>query len=117
MGSGALSALVRGTNGPSAPADPARPQPSVNAQPADGSPPADDIQPPAEGSDSGSANHAKLAEMMSPFLHGQPGRGQGQGRCVGPDLLPVLQSVCGQVTQLRIEDAAEERKKLLNRPR
>lgn len=28
-----------------------------------------------------------------------------QGRGPGPELLPVLQSLCGQVTQLRMDDA------------
>ncbi|XP_029383376.1 ATPase PAAT isoform X2 [Echeneis naucrates] len=47
--------------------------------------------------------HAQLAEMMSHFLNGQ---GHGQALSPGPDILPMLQSVCGQVTQLRLDDAA-----------
>lgn len=48
----------------------------------------------------GPAGHAQLADMMSHFL-----RGSG-----GAELLPVLQNVCGQVTQLRIDEAAEREK-------
>ncbi|XP_040033208.2 ATPase PAAT [Gasterosteus aculeatus] len=44
----------------------------------------------------GPASHAQLAEMMSRLM---------QGRGPGPELLPVLQSLCGQVTQLRMDDA------------
>jgi hypothetical protein len=51
--------------------------------------------------------------MMSHFLNGQaPGRdgGGGGGLLLGPapaHFLPMLQSVCGQVTQLRLDDAAK----------
>lgn len=40
----------------------------------------------------------ELTDMMSHILKGQ-----------GGDLLPVLQGVCGQVTKLRLDDAAEEK--------
>lgn len=59
-------------------------------------------------------SHAQLAEMMSHFLKGQ---GHGQVLSSGPELLPMLQSVCGQVTQLRLDDAAaaaEKENKLRN---
>ena len=52
-------------------------------------------------------NHAHLAEMMSQFLKGQP----GQALTSGPEFLPALQSVCGQVTQLRLDDAAAEKER------
>lgn len=48
-------------------------------------------------------SHAQLADMMSHFLKGQ---GPGEAMCSGPELLPVLQSLCGQVTKLRLDDAA-----------
>uniref|UniRef100_A0A8C6WVD8 Si:rp71-19m20.1 n=1 Tax=Neogobius melanostomus TaxID=47308 RepID=A0A8C6WVD8_9GOBI len=45
---------------------------------------------------------AHVSEMMSQLMMG------GRGRALGsaPDLLPVLQSVCGHVTQLRHDNAA-----------
>ena len=58
-------------------------------------------------------DRAQLAEMMSHFLNSQaPGRGGGGGGGLelGPTpahFLPMLQSVCGQVTQLRLDDAAK----------
>ncbi|KAG7251239.1 hypothetical protein CRUP_027984 [Coryphaenoides rupestris] len=55
-------------------------------------------------------DRAQLAEMMSHFLNGQaPGPGGGGALDVGSTpahFLPMLQSVCGQVTQLRLDDAA-----------
>ncbi|XP_060889341.1 ATPase PAAT [Labrus mixtus] len=47
--------------------------------------------------------HAQLAEMMSHFLNAQ---GREQASSSGPEFLPMLQSVCGQVTKLRLDDAA-----------
>ncbi|KAJ8404785.1 hypothetical protein AAFF_G00331720 [Aldrovandia affinis] len=47
----------------------------------------------------------ELADMVSSFLSGQPGRRPVN---FGPDLLPVLQGVCGQVAQLRIDDGSSE---------
>lgn len=44
---------------------------------------------------------AHISEMMSQLM-----RGQGQDLGSAPDLLPVLQSVCGHVTQLRYDNAA-----------
>lgn len=61
-----------------------------------------------------SVSHDQLAEMMSHFLKGQ---GHDQALRSGPDLLPVLQSVCGQVTKLRLDDAAavaEKEKQMRN---
>ncbi|KAK2884435.1 ATPase PAAT [Channa argus] len=56
----------------------------------------------------GPVNHAQLSKMMSHFL-----TVQGQGPAVTSDheLLPMLQSLCGQVTQLRLDDAAEAAEK------
>uniref|UniRef100_A0A1A7WD03 Chromosome 10 open reading frame 88 n=1 Tax=Iconisemion striatum TaxID=60296 RepID=A0A1A7WD03_9TELE len=45
-------------------------------------------------------SHALLEEMMSQFM-----KGRGQQQVLSPELLPMLQSVCGQVTQLRLDDA------------
>uniref|UniRef100_A0A1A8GG53 Chromosome 10 open reading frame 88 n=2 Tax=Nothobranchius korthausae TaxID=1143690 RepID=A0A1A8GG53_9TELE len=45
-------------------------------------------------------SHTLLEEMMSQFM-----KGRGQQQVLSPDLLPMLQSVCGQVTQLRLDDA------------
>ncbi|KAJ0060698.1 hypothetical protein NL108_017232, partial [Boleophthalmus pectinirostris] len=44
---------------------------------------------------------AHISEMMSQLL-----KGRGQALDSAPDLLPVLQSVCGHVTQLRLDNAA-----------
>ncbi|XP_034049553.1 ATPase PAAT [Thalassophryne amazonica] len=48
-------------------------------------------------------SHAHLVEMISHLLKGQ---GRDQALCPSPEILPMLQSVCGQVTKLRIDDAA-----------
>lgn len=45
----------------------------------------------------------QLADMMSHLLKG-PGCSQASSPVA--EFLPVLQSVCGQVTQLRLDDAA-----------
>ncbi|XP_028332206.1 ATPase PAAT isoform X2 [Gouania willdenowi] len=52
----------------------------------------------------GPTSHAHLTEMMSHFL-----KGPKQEFTCRPELLPMLQSVCGQVTQLRLDDAAQKR--------
>ncbi|KAJ0016323.1 hypothetical protein NQD34_014613 [Periophthalmus magnuspinnatus] len=44
---------------------------------------------------------AHITEMMSQLM-----KGHGQALDSAPDLLPVLQSVCGHVTQLRLDNAA-----------
>uniref|UniRef100_A0A3Q3MJK3 Si:rp71-19m20.1 n=1 Tax=Labrus bergylta TaxID=56723 RepID=A0A3Q3MJK3_9LABR len=60
------------------------------------------LSPPASGEVRG-PGHAQLAEMMSHFLNAQ---GREQVSSSGPEFLPMLQSVCGQVTKLRLDDAA-----------
>ncbi|KAI1886959.1 hypothetical protein AGOR_G00201130 [Albula goreensis] len=50
-------------------------------------------------------NDSKLTNRVSSLLNGQPGR---KPIDFGPELLPLLQGVCGQVTQLRIEDKSSE---------
>lgn len=45
-------------------------------------------------------NPARLTEMMSQLMNGR-----GQALSSAPDLLPVLQSVCGHVTQLRLDNS------------
>ncbi|KAG9346060.1 hypothetical protein JZ751_007877 [Albula glossodonta] len=47
----------------------------------------------------------KLTNRVSSLLNGQPGR---KPIDFGPELFPLLQGVCGQVTQLRIEDKSSE---------
>uniref|UniRef100_UPI0037E8266B ATPase PAAT n=1 Tax=Semicossyphus pulcher TaxID=241346 RepID=UPI0037E8266B len=126
MGGGALSALVQGANIPQAAF-------SNQLQPADFRPPVSSLRPAHEaptgqngamsdGSASpdlpvlgantqsktssecrGPVSHAQLAEMMSHFLNAQ---GHEQALSSGPEFLPMLQSVCGQVTKLRLDDAA-----------
>ncbi|KAK0130657.1 hypothetical protein N1851_034867 [Merluccius polli] len=123
MGGGAFSALARGSAGPLAtvPNGPLPPA-SVEVQ----------LCPPRTvlwgqmklplhrpgHSAQKPIDRAQLAEMMSHFLNGQaPGQGGGGGDGGGgPDLgsatahfLPMLQSVCGQVTQLRLDNAAVEK--------
>uniref|UniRef100_A0A4W5M1H5 Uncharacterized protein n=1 Tax=Hucho hucho TaxID=62062 RepID=A0A4W5M1H5_9TELE len=71
--SGALSALAKGTNGPSAATADIQPQPSVNTslQPDEMS---GSVSPdPCPQSRVASNNHTGLADMMSPFFNGQPG--------------------------------------------
>lgn len=70
-------------------------------------PSSDNANNNSSGQNGGPFSHAQLAEMMSHFLTG-PGHGQTLTSDAG--LLPMLQSVCGQVTQLRLDDAAAERK-------
>ncbi|XP_068610316.1 ATPase PAAT [Brachionichthys hirsutus] len=55
-----------------------------------------------------SASHAQLAEMMSRFLKGQV---HNQVPSSGPELLPMLQNVCGQVTKLRLDETTAVAKK------
>lgn len=52
----------------------------------------------ARSESAGLLSRDELTDMMSHILKGQ-----------GGDLLPVLQGVCGQVTKLRLDDAAEEK--------
>ncbi|KAM6963513.1 ATPase PAAT [Tautogolabrus adspersus] len=71
------------------------------------------LSPPARGEVKG-PGHAQLAEMMSHFLNAQ---GCEQVSNSGPEFLPMLQSVCGQVTKLRLDDAAamaEKEEKMRN---
>ncbi|XP_074519954.1 ATPase PAAT [Halichoeres trimaculatus] len=119
MGGGALSALVKGANIPPAAF-------SSQPQPAHSEPPVSSVRPPggapsgqngamSDGAASpdlpvsasselrGSVSHAQLTEMMSHFLNAQ---GQERALSPGSEFLPMLQSVCGQVTKLRLDDAA-----------
>ncbi|XP_022598979.1 uncharacterized protein C10orf88 homolog [Seriola dumerili] len=125
MGGGALSFLAQGANISPAAVDNQTPS-AESAPPVGFTSPADEPPPAQNGSmsngstssspdrllsgvnikntvSSDSIGHAQLAEMMSHFLKGQ---GHGQALSPGPELLPMLQSVCGQVTQLRLDDAA-----------
>ncbi|XP_030195635.1 ATPase PAAT [Gadus morhua] len=129
LGSGAFSALAGGGAGPLAMVRngplPTTCMPAANRPPGGPAPPAQngalgsDVSPSSSPGDSKDTNcqepidRAQLAEMMSHFLNGQaPGRdgGGGGGLLLGPapaHFLPMLQSVCGQVTQLRLDDAAK----------
>ncbi|XP_072229889.1 ATPase PAAT [Leuresthes tenuis] len=126
MGGGALSTLARGVGIPPAavrnqnpPADFTPPDsitsPAQSGAMSEGStspdlPLSDIITNSSSSSENGvPMNHAHLAEMMSRFL-----KGQGHGQVLSPEVLPMLQSVCGQVTQLRLDDAAAEKEKLRN---
>lgn len=53
----------------------------------------------ARGESSSPLSRDELTDMMSHILKGHGGK----------NLLPVLQGVCGQVTKLRLDDAAEEK--------
>ncbi|XP_035520904.1 ATPase PAAT [Morone saxatilis] len=139
MGGGVFSAMTQGANiSPAAVSNqplsadsrppvssirPADEAPAQNGAPSDGSN-SSSPDPPGSGvttknimsSESrGPVSHAQLAEMMSHFL-----KGQGHERALsssGPEFLPMLQSVCGQVTKLRLDDAAavaEKEEKMRN---
>ncbi|XP_031699088.1 ATPase PAAT [Anarrhichthys ocellatus] len=139
MGGGVFSALAQGANtSPAAVSN--QPQPADSRPPVGSIRPADEALPALNGAMSdgssssspdllvsgvntrnitssetgGPASHAQLAEMMSNLLKGQ---GPGQAAGSGPELLPILQSLCGQVTKLRLEDAtalAEKEKMMRN---
>ncbi|KAL3051918.1 hypothetical protein OYC64_002025 [Pagothenia borchgrevinki] len=123
MGSGVFSALSQGANIPSTP-------PRNQPHPEDSRSPVGSIRlageaPPAQngamsdGSSTlspdlqvitqnimssggrGPVSHSQLAEIMSHLMKGQE-RGEGPG----PELRPLLQGLCGQVTKLRLDDAA-----------
>ncbi|XP_034715895.1 ATPase PAAT [Etheostoma cragini] len=136
MGGGVFSALAQGaTISPAANSD--QPQPP-DSRPPVGSIRAADEAPPAQNgamsngstacspdlplsgvntekitsSESGGpVSHAQMAEMMSHFL-----KGQGRGLSSGPELLPMLQSLCGQVTKLRLDDPTDKEKMTRNGP-
>ncbi|XP_070708117.1 ATPase PAAT [Pempheris klunzingeri] len=62
----------------------------------------------------GPVSHSQISDMMSHFLKG---RGHGQAFNSNPELLPMLQSICDQVTKLRLDDAAvvaEKERKMMN---
>ncbi|KAM8837808.1 ATPase PAAT isoform 1-T2 [Spinachia spinachia] len=111
MGGGVFSALTQGANiSPGGLSNqPADSRPAVGSiGPSDEGPRAqigatsDQLLPggntmnPACADTGGPASPAQLAEMMSRLL---------QGRGPGPELLPALQGLCGQVTKLRLDDA------------
>nr|XP_046232509.1 ATPase PAAT [Scatophagus argus]XP_046232510.1 ATPase PAAT [Scatophagus argus] len=127
MGGGALSALAGGVSispaairkQPQLAVDSVSPAaevpPAQNGVTSEGSTSSSPSNLPASGVNTDNImSHAQLAEMMSHFLEGQ---GHEQAASSGPELLPVLQSVCGQVTKLRLDDAAavaEKEKKMRN---
>ncbi|XP_050980769.1 ATPase PAAT [Labeo rohita] len=88
MGGGALSCLSRG-GGPSSSAG-AESGPNL---------------PSGLGQLLSTSNQNQIPDAMSALLSSETGT-------INPDLLPMLQSVCGQVTQLRMEEAtSSDRKK------
>ncbi|KAM6897536.1 ATPase PAAT [Xenentodon cancila] len=120
MGGGAMSALAGGLH--VSPAGVRSPRQPAHFTPPDQSPAfqnggtsedstAADRSPSSVGTNTTSSEngvpmgHTHLAEMMSRFL-----KGQDHGQGLSPELLPMLQSVCGQVTQLRLDEAAEVEK-------
>ncbi|KAM9336740.1 ATPase PAAT [Symphorus nematophorus] len=143
MGGGVFSGLAQGANIPPAATSSNQPQPSDSRPPVGFIRPADEA-PPAQngvmsnGSSSpsssspdlplsgvntenitssesrGPVSHTQLVEMMSHFLKGQ---GHDQMLSSSPQFLPMLQSVCGQVMKLRLDDAAavaEKEKEMRN---
>ncbi|KAI9536211.1 hypothetical protein NQZ68_035727 [Dissostichus eleginoides] len=123
MGSGVFSALSQGVNIPPTP-------PRNQPHPEDSRPPVGSIRPAGEappaqngamsdGSSTlspdlqvftqnimssggrGLVSHSQLAEIMSHLM-----KGQECGEGPGPELRPLLQGLCGQVTKLRLDDAA-----------
>ncbi|KTF74859.1 hypothetical protein cypCar_00043506 [Cyprinus carpio] len=88
MGGGALSCLSRGGGASSSAGAESGPNPLSGL-----------------GQLLSSSNHDQIPSAMSALLSTDTGT-------INPDLLPVLQSVCGQVTQLRLEEVTSpERKK------
>ncbi|XP_032357752.1 ATPase PAAT [Etheostoma spectabile] len=134
MGGGVFSALAQGAT--ISPAAVSKQPPPADSRPPVGSiRPADEAPPAQNGAMSngsvacspdlplsgvntekitssesgGPVSHAQMAEMMSHFL-----KGQGRGLSSGPELLPMLQSLCGQVTKLRLDDATVKEKMTRN---
>lgn len=76
--------------------------PSQNGTMSHDSGPASSISSCSESSEARSpVSPAHVSEIVSQLM-----RGRGQALGSAPDLLPVLQSVCGHVTQLRHDNAA-----------
>ncbi|XP_056286160.1 ATPase PAAT isoform X2 [Pseudoliparis swirei] len=95
MGGGILSALAQGAN--------------VSAQP----------QPAASRSgatsDASSSSSSSSSDLLASGVNTEIIAGSGgPAAASGPELLPVLQSLCGQVTKLRLDDAEEEEMKKRN---
>ncbi|KAL6474860.1 hypothetical protein MHYP_G00159000 [Metynnis hypsauchen] len=99
MGGGALACLAKGS--PFSPDSMAMGELSSVA-PAGQNPESETHHPPSPSNQSG------VPDAVSALLAAQT----GQQSPVSPDLLPVLQSVCGQVTQLRLDavNSAEKRR-------
>ncbi|KAK5851301.1 hypothetical protein PBY51_002104 [Eleginops maclovinus] len=134
MGGGVFSALCQGATISATP-------PGNHPNPADSRPPVGSIRPAGEAppaqngamSDGpatlspdlhaltqnimssggrGPVSHSQLAEIMSHLM-----KGQEHGESPGPELRPLLQGLCGQVTKLRLDDAAalaEKEKRMRN---
>lgn len=58
---------------------------------------------PADSQGRYSVSPAQISEMMSHFL-----KSNDQALASGGELLPTLKSICGQVSKLRLDDAAVE---------
>ncbi|XP_030631301.1 ATPase PAAT [Chanos chanos] len=101
MGGGALAGLAKGAKVPTA-TEPKHPS-SVNSTPCEEAGSDGAKSPTLQCPQSApqalpfTMNHSKVSDMLSALLNGQPSQQSN------PDLLPMLQSVCGQVTQLRLD--------------
>ncbi|XP_028825370.1 ATPase PAAT [Denticeps clupeoides] len=88
---------------------------STESQAPDPRPPPQAAHSPPPPTAASGISRGALKDLMSSFLGAQP----GQHCSVGPEVFPLLQSVCGQVAQLRMEDSttAEVKGHLHNGPR
>ncbi|KAI4871921.1 hypothetical protein NFI96_021140 [Prochilodus magdalenae] len=93
MGGGALACLAKGSPFSPGAAAVGETVPGGSGSPASQNPESETCLPPSPSNQSG------VPDAVSALLAAQA----GQRSPVSPDLLPVLQSVCGQVTQLRLD--------------
>ncbi|XP_048101459.1 ATPase PAAT [Alosa alosa] len=98
-GSGVFAGLTKGASVPSPPGPCPPPPPPPPLRPRSPS-----LRSPIPRLPPGQAglSQGKLAEVMSALMRAPP----GQHCAATPDLLPLLQSVCCQVAQLRMDDTA-----------
>ncbi|KAK1881378.1 ATPase PAAT [Dissostichus eleginoides] len=107
MGSGVFSALSQGVNIPPTP-------PRNQPHPEDSRPPVGSIRPAGEAPPAQNGAMSDGSSTLSPDLQVHPEYneqrgprpGQECGEGPGPELRPLLQGLCGQVTKLRLDDAA-----------
>ncbi|XP_056286159.1 ATPase PAAT isoform X1 [Pseudoliparis swirei] len=114
MGGGILSALAQGANVSAQPQPAASRSGATSDASSSSSSSSSDLLASGVNTEiiagsGGPAGGAQLAELISRLLSGG-----GPAAASGPELLPVLQSLCGQVTKLRLDDAEEEEMKKRN---